>query len=409
MSARRRLLLRHSDEIVRPVARTRTTCILRAYLEANQRKPEERAVALLAAAMRTNRNLAQRMLACVQAEDPPASAAIVVGTEEMTFSGTDHIDLEIVVEDARRTLSRVWVEAKLDARLARGDKHQLVRYYEALHALDRRQASPPSKRLAVLVRRRSDLRPADLTAIRQTGAAVVLWQEVADAAWLIGEEDGGGSEWRLRARHASAPTSIAVLDSLLWYLQKRDSRVNAEPPLTPEAIHHYEHAVQVGKWVTGIARLVSAELARRKWVVELDRPSSEEPLTFASKPIKLPRPMPWWDRAGPRRADLHFQISPYDPRNQQTVAHVWAGVGFRKPVQIGTSWAAALTGAGFDPEEEEGGSGLIDWVGGFEALAPLVASEPTAGSQASRIADWIEDRVNELRRLGPEVDKPRPA
>src|SRR5690242_674916 len=99
--------------------------------------------------MRANRNLACRMLAGVNAEDPPDSAAIVVGTEEMTFRGTDHIDLEIVVEGERRNLSRAWVEAKLDARLAHGEKHQLVRYYEALQAVDHRQTPPSTKRLAV--------------------------------------------------------------------------------------------------------------------------------------------------------------------------------------------------------------------------------------------------------------------
>ena len=378
-----------------------TTCSLRAFLGTNLKKPEEGAVAVLAAAMRTSREFSQEVVALADGKDVGGDATLTVGTEQATFVGLQHVDLEVVVsEPRRRHVQRIWIEAKLTSPLARGEEHQLVRYHRALGAVDHRQRHQPMRRLGVLVRRRQDLRPADWTAIRTTGASVIVWQQIADAAWRTGAASADHLSWRARAREPDAPLSVANLDTLLWYLQSKDLRVHTDPPLLSESVQHYENAVQVGKAVAGLARLIAERLGDHGWPTTLDRPGSEEPLTFASKPIRLPSPVPWWQRKGARQADLWFQISPYDPRDQTARASVWVGLGFAAPMRPTEEWIAELRAVGFEPEEEDTGSGLLDWVGAFEPLDTFVGPDKTAGSQAADIAQWIAARVDELARIG---------
>jgi hypothetical protein len=157
----------------------------------------------------------------------------------------------------------------------------------------------------------------------------------------------------------------------LWYLEKKEFRVHTDPPLAHDSIHHYEHAVQVGKAVAGLARLVAENLTSLGWRTTLDRPASDEPLTFASKPIKLPSPAPWWQQRNSAQGDLWFQITPYDPRDQSAQATLWAGLGFTAPLHGDEAWIANVRAAGFEPEEEDTGSGLIEWLGAFERLDAL--------------------------------------
>lgn len=248
-------------------------------------KPEEQAVAVLASALRANAGFTESVVVKADGVRFNDGSTFTVGTEESTFVGRDHIDLEVVVaEPAQRHVQRVWIEAKLDARLALGERHQLVRYSDALRPIDHRQRHPPLRRLAVLVRRRQDLRDVDLAAIQETGATLLLWQDIADTAWDVGADLAGTPEWRLKARDGDSPLALANLDTLLWYLEDKDFRVNAHQPLFPDSIRHYEHAVQVGEAVGGVARLVAARLSEAGWRTELDKRDAGEPLTFASKP-----------------------------------------------------------------------------------------------------------------------------
>jgi hypothetical protein len=390
------------------VPRTQTTCVLQAYLDTNQAKPEEGAVAVLAAVMRANREFAMRMIRLAGGVEVGEAEQLIVGTEEPTFVGLQHVDLEIRAFHAeRRHVQRIWIEAKLTAPLARGEQHQLVRYHTALADVDHRQKHQLVRKVAVLLRRRSDLRRADLDAVAATEATVMLWQQVADVALILGAEQSADTAWRSTARDPDAPLSLANLDSLLWYLERKDFRVHTDPPLATDSVHHYEHAVEVGRAVAGLARLAAEDLADSGWQTTLDRPASGEPLTFASKPIMVSSPVPWWQRRGAAHADLWFQITPYDPRDQRAQACVWAGLGFTKPLAADEGWIANVRAAGFEPEEEDTGSGLIEWLGSFERLDAFVEGNLTAGLQASALTDWIRDRVGELRAFGPPPRRQR--
>src|SRR5437764_810696 len=105
--------------------RSSTTSILRAFLGANPAKPEEQAVAVLASALRTNPSLVESLVLLAGGEPIEEDATTAVGTEEPTFVGRDHIDLEIIISrPGLRNVQRIWIEAKLDAPLARGPRHQ---------------------------------------------------------------------------------------------------------------------------------------------------------------------------------------------------------------------------------------------------------------------------------------------
>lgn len=382
------------------MARSDTTSQLRAYLEASPAKPEEKAVAVLAASLRSSPELLSAFLSIVGVRKVREVADFTIRTEEPTLDGQDKIDLEILVRSSGFLRRRIWVEAKLRAPFDRRPEHQICRYDRALRERDRHRprGQRVSTHLAVLIRHPHELRPEDQVAITAARAKVVSWQDTADSALLIGNT-AEGAEWRRSAGACGAPLALANLDALLWCLEREDLDVSVTPPLNKAVLGYYERSTVVMETVGGIAGLVCDALTKQGWEAKLAQLRPSEPTVFRSTHMTIPPGGQWWTARGRRRATLTFECMPYG-YDEESAASVWVGLYWQHPLKVTAPWTKRARDAGLVIDLDDRSS-QMQYLGAYESFVDLIGKRRTAGPQAQAIADMIRRHVSAMQRIGP--------
>jgi hypothetical protein len=324
--------------------RARTLSPLRAFLAARNDSGEEQAVAVLAAALRAEPGLAWRLLDSLAI---PERGELVIDTEVLVGDRDGgRVDLQLQVGDDAGDLKRVWIEAKIFARFQRRrhgatQVHQLVGYRRALNRYDRsryRAASPASSLVALV---HSIDRGVDRTAVRVSQTQPITWQIVAD---LVGEYGVKtyGPDWRQRSSERDSSRGLATLETLVWFLEDAPTPdgtkyVGVEPsnPFTQRSLKLYGQAKSVADAASGLGERVTDSFMTEGWKTS-ETYESDVSLVYEALLERGPgRRLRWWERQGRLRADLPFQIAPYDERTDPaaTTPTLWVGLSLKSPVR----------------------------------------------------------------------------
>jgi hypothetical protein len=222
--------------------------------------------------------------------------ALQIRQEARTGADLDRIDLELRAMSPTGGLRRrVWIEAKVNARLAaavHGDdgevtrEVQLVRYRHALDARDQERPDLPPSLLVLLIPGRP--RPEEQRQAAAATAAILRWERIATLAAQTAIAIAG-SDWRLLGREPQATVELANLELMLWFLTEatRSTPSNRkepfvgldpiEPPFTPDLLSAWRLTIPAIRAAEGLSAAAGDLLVERGWrSEELDPPEGDD-------------------------------------------------------------------------------------------------------------------------------------